>query len=78
MVARADAAAADEEVAAAVTEPAAEPAPEPPNPAQRHWRDLVHQLQRVRRLQRIRGHLGSHLRTSWPANHRDRLRDFYP
>jgi hypothetical protein len=50
--------------------------PEPtPRPALSRWRRVLRSLQRIRRLQRIWGVLGGHLRTTWPPALRDRLRD---
>ena len=42
------------------------------------WRRLLRHLLRVRRLQRLWGHLGGFLRTQFPSTLRDRLRDAYP
>jgi hypothetical protein len=50
--------------------------PEPtPTPAFSRWRRLLRSLFRIRRLHRIWGVLGGHLRVAWPAALRDRLRD---
>ena len=42
------------------------------------WRQLIKALQRIRRLQRIWGLLGSHLQRAYPASLRDRLREVFP
>ena len=53
--------------------------PEPtPAPAVSRWRRMVRSLFRIRRLQRIWGVLGGHLRVARPAALRDRLRDQLP
>ena len=46
-----------------------------PAPAVSRWRRVLRSLFRIRRLQRIWGVLGGHLRATWPAALRDRLRD---
>ena len=59
-------------------EPAEEPAASPPlSAAALRWRRIVRALQRVRRLQRLWGLLGSFLQTL-PTELRDRLRSVYP
>ena len=50
--------------------------PEPtPTPALSRWRRVLRSLQHIRRLQRIWGVLGGHLRAAWPPALHDRLRD---
>ena len=50
--------------------------PEPAaTPVVSRWRKVLRSLFRIRRLQRIWGVLGGHLRVAWPAALRDRLRD---
>ena len=45
--------------------------------AERRWGRVVRSAQRLRRLQRIWGLLGSWLQ-QWPSDLRDRLRDVFP
>jgi hypothetical protein len=78
MVARAGSESSSSALIGDPLQPAEEPADAAPtSAAAQRWRRITRALQRIRRLQRIWGLLGSFLQT-FPPELRDRLRAVYP